>query len=109
MNSLYIEGTIRVPLSALAPHKETLAPTADLTTLLQNPEHLLAGIVSAQARDAVLRTLGWNLDQLRAASQPPLVTSHVITCMGSATALQQAISDLGGDHVCNIQLYCIPR
>lgn len=108
MDSLFIEGSIRAPLSSLEPQDQSLLPTEDLATLLRG-KHSITCLLSLDARDSLQRALGLSGAELRAVSTPPFIENHKILCSHSKETLQRAKQVLGGAFVCDIDLYCVPR
>lgn len=108
MDSLFNEGRIRAPLSALEPQDQSLLPTEDLTTLLRG-KHSITCLLSFDARDSLLRALSLSGAELRAVNIPPLIENHKILCIHSKETLQRAKQVLGSAFVCDIDLYCVPR
>lgn len=108
MDALYKLGKLQVPLSAILP-SELCDHGQDLGAVLRDPAHLLACSITSEGREALLRRLGWDLEQLCNAQPAPLISDQPITCTFSRRSLDKAKVELGGDYTCQIQLYCVPR
>ena len=110
MDSVYFEGVVRVPLSALTSDPFlTLNKSDEDGVVMSSIRDNLPIIVriTSTTRDAILRSLQWTPLQLRQAQDPPLVGPHEVLVDIPDAALQSA-KHVYGSRTCSVSLHCVP-
>lgn len=113
----YTEGVAKVRLSQLVPEHPGLSTrigdivSVDLDKLQEQPGTIIAGRITPETRDAMLRSLGMSTDRFRcdSASQDcSLPADHQVYCQAGSRCIETVRKTLGSEFQCTVRLYCIP-
>ncbi|QLI63826.1 uncharacterized protein G6M90_00g027790 [Metarhizium brunneum] len=114
MESKYLEGKARVPLSSLKSEDLDVDSSSfpiNIIEHLRDPGHAISVRITPRTRDDILRDLSYSPEQLYATLElesSPLINDHQVFYAAKDFDLDRAKAALGRDHICNVRLYCIP-
>ncbi|KAG8422535.1 hypothetical protein J3459_010277 [Metarhizium acridum] len=114
MDSKYLEGRAKVPLSSLRSECLDVDPTTSPVNLieqLREPDYFISVRITPETRHHILRDLTYTPEQLYATLESgvaPMVSNHQVFYAVAEQDLESAKSTLGRDHICCVSLYCIP-
>lgn len=114
MESKYLEGKARVPLSSLKSEDLDVDSSSfpiNIIEHLRDPGHAISVRITPRTRDDILRDLSYSPEQLYATLElesSPLINGHQVFYAAKDLDLDRAKTVLGRDHICNVRLYCIP-
>lgn len=115
MDSMFLEGAISVPLSTLISDVDYsgLDSTESLHQLTESA-HRITGLICTQTRDQILKAAEWTPEQFHKTigfqnAELTKFEGLYVTYLGPPDHLQEAKKHLGSEHICSVNVYCIPR